>query len=58
MKCPKCGKQCWRDEHPDGYMVGPWGCSECEWSETLDALIKEVNYIGYEIPKIPKTIPV
>ena len=32
-KCPNCGGQCWRDEHPDGYAVGLWGCSDCEWSE-------------------------
>lgn len=32
-KCPECGGRCWRDEHPDGYMVGPWGCEDCDWSE-------------------------
>lgn len=32
-RCPKCGGRCWRDEHPDGYMVGLWGCEDCDWSE-------------------------
>ena len=32
-KCPKCGSQLWRDEHPDGYAVGKWNCSDCNWYE-------------------------
>lgn len=33
--CPKCGKDCCRDEVDVGVGViyGPWGCPYCEWSE-------------------------
>ena len=36
MKCPKCGAECWRDEHPDGYAFGSWSCSKCNWYEGID----------------------
>lgn len=34
MDCPKCGKQCGRDEVHNGVamLYGPWGCM-CGWSE-------------------------
>jgi len=37
MKCPKCGNdECHREEVDVGVGIiyGPWGCSECGWSES------------------------
>ena len=33
--CPKCGAECWRDSVDNGVGIqyGPWGCSNCGWSE-------------------------
>lgn len=33
MKCPRCGNDCWRDEHPDGTAVGLYQCVNGDWSE-------------------------
>lgn len=35
MNCPKCNTPCDRDEVDVGVGVvtGPWGCSNCHWSE-------------------------
>jgi hypothetical protein len=35
--CPRCGRDCGRDEADVGVGViyGPWGCF-CGWSETAD----------------------
>lgn len=40
MKCPQCNCECVRDEHPDGYAVGPWSCQNCEWSEEKPANVE------------------
>ena len=37
-KCPKCGGQLWRDEHPDGYYVGPYCCEDCEYTDKISEL--------------------
>lgn len=36
MKCPKCGGECDRDrvDIGVGIMHGPWGCTQCAWSES------------------------
>ena len=33
--CPKCGGECWREsvDVEVGVIHGPWGCSDCGWSE-------------------------
>lgn len=46
-KCPKCGSQCYRDEHPDGYFVSPWYCSNenCGWTDKIEQEDdEEINY--------------
>ncbi len=43
MKCPVCKSICYRDEHPDGYAVGRWGCSSCHWSEETQ-IAEDMNY--------------
>lgn len=45
MKCPECGEACVRDEVDIGVGIqyGPWGCTECSWSEIRD----------YEDPLLP-----
>lgn len=37
MTCPRCGRECSRDEADVGVGViyGPWGCY-CGWSESPD----------------------
>lgn len=45
INCPKCGGRCWRDEHPDGYMVGPWNCEDCSWFESNPNLPVQEEWI-------------
>lgn len=43
MKCPKCDAECWRDEHPDGYAVGPYNCPNCGWSEQMPDISSDID---------------
>jgi hypothetical protein len=35
MTCPHCGGDCWHEsvDVEVGVIHGPWGCSDCGWSE-------------------------
>lgn len=48
MKCPECGRICWRDEVDVGvgFICSDWTC-ECGWDEGQSYPLDEFDWIDF-----------